>query len=164
MLILIRSLLRGVVLVLRRWSKLIGDWLKEGRRKMHTRNFTDEEFVCRCGRCGWSQVRPGLVAAELMAACQRVRDAYGGPVRVSSGRRCHSHNQEVGGVSNGYHTRGLAADLVADDMERLYQACVGTDELKYIEAHDSYIHVDIGRERKQRVNDRRTVSKRGVTA
>jgi len=100
---------------------------------------------------------PGLIAAELMGALQAVRDRYGGPVRVTSGRRCPSHNRDVGGVSNSYHTRGLAADIVADDMRRLLDACVMQEELHYIEAHDQYIHVDIGRERRMRLSDKRTV-------
>lgn len=124
---------------------------------MHTKNFRDEEFVCRCGRCAWSKPCVGLVSAELMGACQRVRDAYGGPVRVTSGRRCPSHNRDVGGVSNSYHTRGLAADLTADDMLRLADACVSVEELSYIEMHDRYIHVDVGRVRRSRVIDQRTV-------
>ena len=124
---------------------------------MHTKNFRDDEFVCRCGHCQWSHAVTGLVAGELMAALQSVRDRYGGPVRVTSGRRCPRHNHEVGGVSNSYHTRGLAADIAADDMRRLLWACVLQDELSYIEAHDTYIHVDVGRTRRERLSDQRTV-------
>ena len=60
-------------------------------------------------------------------------------------------------MSNSYHTRGLAADIAADDMRRLLWACVLQDELSYIEAHDTYIHVDVGRTRRERLSDQRTV-------
>lgn len=124
---------------------------------MRTRNFTEDEFRCRCGRCAWSVGREGIVSAELMTALQSVRDAYGGPVRVTSGRRCPSHNYRVGGVSNSYHTRGLAADIVADDMLRLAAVCEAEGRLSYVELHDGYIHVDVGASRKSRVNDKRSV-------
>ena len=127
---------------------------------MRTKNFTEAEFVCRCGRCAWSVERPDIVQAELMAALQRVRDAYGGPVRVTSGRRCPSHNYRIGGVSNSWHTRGLAADITADDMLRLAEACMAEASLRYVELHDSYIHVDVGAVRNNKVNDKRSVKPR----
>ncbi len=35
-----------------------------------------------------------------------------GPLKVNSGYRCKAHNKAVGGVSNSFHVRGKALDLV----------------------------------------------------
>ena len=41
-------------------------------------------------------------------------------LRVTSGARCYVHNQEVGGVSNSAHTRGLAFDVHYDNSRETY--------------------------------------------
>lgn len=97
-----------------------------------------------------------------MIALQAVRDRYGAAVHVVSGRRCAGYNRELTGSSNGYHVRGFAADIVAGDLDKLADAAAGVPELAYIELHDSYIHVDIGRPRGERVVDSRKVRKGGA--
>lgn len=125
--------------------------------KVHTKDYSDEDFACRCGKCGWSRGGAGTVPAELMATVQAVRDVYGGDVRVISGRRCHSHSHELTGSSNSYHTRGLAADLVAYDLQRLADAAASIPNVSYIELRDDHVHIDLGRIRRERVVDVRTV-------
>lgn len=44
-----------------------------------------------------------------------VREAYGGPIRVSSGYRCKRVNTLVGGSKSSQHMKGEAADLVPVD-------------------------------------------------
>ena len=47
-----------------------------------------------------------------------IREAYGHPIRVSSGYRCEALNRTVGGVITSQHIKGQAADLVGiDDTE-----------------------------------------------
>ena len=123
---------------------------------MKTKNFDDSEFTCHCGKCSFSQPFSGIVKDRLMIALQMVRDAYGMPIIVTSGRRCHTHNLEVGGVADSYHTQGMAADVKGADMSRLLSCLLQVPDLHYIEPHDGYIHVDIGKMRKHRVNDLRT--------
>lgn len=41
-----------------------------------------------------------------------------GPIVVSSGFRCRQLNRLVGGVPGSQHTRGEAADIVVNDVER----------------------------------------------
>lgn len=48
-----------------------------------------------------------------------IREKYGKPIFISSGFRCPLLNQAVGGVVNSQHLKGLAADLVCADMEKL---------------------------------------------
>ena len=124
---------------------------------MNTKNFSMSEFVCHCGKCAHSSPHGYLVDHRLLLALQSARDIYGDPIRVTSGRRCNTHNRNIGGVPNSYHTKGLAADVAGDDMIRLFHALCDVSDFSYIEPHDSYIHVDIGKIRNHRVNDKRTV-------
>lgn len=124
-----------------------------------TRNFAQDEFTCHCGHCAFSAPQSGLVDLHLVQLLQLVRDEFGHPITVSSGRRCPRYNKQVRGVSNSYHTRGLAADICATDMLGLAECVIAQEGFSYIELHDSYIHVDIGRSRVHRILDRRTVVK-----
>ena len=56
---------------------------------------------------------------RLMDYLDNVREAYGKPIRVSSGYRSPHLNALVGGSSSSQHKLGLAADLVVPDMEHL---------------------------------------------
>ena len=42
-----------------------------------------------------------------------LREAWGLPIRVTSGYRCPELNEEVGGVEDSWHTDGCAADITA---------------------------------------------------
>jgi len=51
-----------------------------------TRNFSQSEVACNCGRCkGAAKISP-----DLMVRLQAVRDEAG-PIRVNSGVRCRKH-------------------------------------------------------------------------
>lgn len=77
-----------------------------------TKNFTVAEMACpHCGLC--------LMQDDFMARLQGLRDALGAPITVTSGYRCPTHNKSIGGAKESFHTRGMAADLRAEDMEEL---------------------------------------------
>ena len=42
-----------------------------------------------------------------------IREHWGLPIRVTSGYRCPTLNEEVGGVEDSYHMDGCAADITA---------------------------------------------------
>lgn len=71
-----------------------------------TPDFAAYELSCRCG-CGL------LPAQDFMDKVQRVRDAYGRPMRVSSAARCPEHNAKVSATRSltGPHTTGRAIDI-----------------------------------------------------
>ena len=73
---------------------------------MLSRNFTREEFLCKCGGCDYD-----TVDAELIIVLQALRNNFGCSVKVTSGNRCVAHNASVGGSSKSYHVRGRAADI-----------------------------------------------------
>lgn len=110
--------------------------------------FDPAELVCKCGTCEYSE-RSYHHDQSFLNLLDAVRAIYGSPVRVTSGMRCSNHNRNVGGVTGSRHVLGRAADLVADDMERLSSAIdrVAGQVCKrlpiYKERHDNYIHVHI---------------------
>ena len=58
-----------------------------------------------------------LLAANVL---EPARQEYGHPIEVTSGYRSDRLNKVVGGKPNSQHMRGQAADLQADNIERLY--------------------------------------------
>ena len=56
-----------------------------------TENFSLREFQCPC--CHTVMLHP-----KLAASLQKLREAWGKPLTVTSGYRCARHNAEVGGV------------------------------------------------------------------
>lgn len=78
-----------------------------------------------------------------------IREKYGKPIFISSGYRCPLLNQAVGGVANSQHLKGLAADLICADMEKLLsiiRETKGFDQLitEHNKGSKSYwIHVSV---------------------
>ena len=76
---------------------------------MITPNFSKSEMSCRCG-CGIYEME-----VDFMRMLQELRDQMQGPLRVSSSRRCHLHNDQVSTAKNkknGVHTLGQASDIL----------------------------------------------------
>lgn len=102
--------------------------------------FKAREFACKCGRCE-NKVQPSLIKL-----CDKIREAYGGPVKVNSGYRCPTHNARVGGAKQSMHMTGLAADLapVDGDIKRFTKLiqeqfdgfCMGMG------LYDTFVHID----------------------
>ena len=116
-----------------------------------TPHFQRHEFACKCG-CGADNIDPAL--AQM---CETIREAVGVPVRVNSGVRCEKHNAKVGGVKDSYHIHGKAADLSCTlGARKLFEAIRGLYDagklpgLEYCLLYPTFVHVDIGKPRKQR--------------
>lgn len=66
-------------------------------------------------RRGINNSPSGLVMANLTALVCNVldplREAWGAPIRVTSGYRCEKLNRAVGGASKSQHVKGQAADI-----------------------------------------------------
>lgn len=87
-----------------------------------TKNFTLEEmeFSLTALNNGWNnranpEARAALrrLAVEVL---QPIRDAWGAPIRVTSGYRCQQVNASVGGTKTSQHLLGQAADIQAINM------------------------------------------------
>lgn len=78
---------------------------------MLSKNFSREEFKCKCGKCNYD-----TVDAELLEVLQDLRDVLKAPVNINSANRCPEHNASVGGSKNSYHILGRAADISVDGI------------------------------------------------
>ena len=79
-------------------------------------HFSKSEFACHC--CGQMKIDNALIVA-----LEHLRALAGSPIVVHDGYRCPEHNQEVGGVSNSEHTRGMAADISISglSLQQMYE-------------------------------------------
>lgn len=94
-----------------------------------------------------------------------MREAWGGPLTVTSGYRCKALNKAVGGVSTSAHLEGWAADIRPADKRRtakfiLWAACwLEENRVNYDQAIDEqakgerWLHIALksndGRQRRQ---------------
>jgi len=69
-------------------------------------NFHLKEFACHCGKCATVLISPTQVVN-----LQRLRNAVGRPITITSGYRCAKHNAAVGGVAGSQHPLGTACDI-----------------------------------------------------
>lgn len=74
-----------------------------------TKNFTKVEFESRDG----SQMPDAVFEniKELVGYVQIIRDYIGKPIHINSGYRSVQHNENIGGVKNSFHTKGMAVDM-----------------------------------------------------
>jgi uncharacterized protein YcbK (DUF882 family) len=106
-----------------------------------TRNFSSREFTCR--HCGRLRLDPAL-----LAGLQALRDRTGVPIDVTSGYRCPDHPVERGKPRPGYHSLGMAADIIIrrHTLREMYEAAEGIPAFSAggIGIYDGgFIHVDV---------------------
>lgn len=104
-----------------------------------------------------------------------LREAWGAPIIVTSGYRCHQLNQVVGGARSSQHCTGQAADIRTlsdrpEDNRKLRDLIVSLD-LPYDQLIDEFqcdwIHVSFrsGKQRRQKLSairkDGKTIYKQG---
>jgi uncharacterized protein YcbK (DUF882 family) len=106
-----------------------------------SQHFSRKEFECRC--CGRLQLD-----SHLVEGLEALRALAGVTVVVNAGYRCPRHNQEVGGVPNSEHTRGLAADirLPGLSLQQMYELAMQVPQFAEggIGVYDGdFLHVDV---------------------
>ncbi len=104
-------------------------------------HFSKSEMACRC--CGTLKVEK-----RLLSALESLRRLSGKPIVVHDGYRCPDHNQQVGGVDNSEHTRGMAADIKIPGLtlQEMYELVLRVPALAHggIGAYDGgFLHVDV---------------------
>lgn len=110
-----------------------------GRSFKLSRNFTIAEFASKDGAL------IVLVHPSLIIALQALRDHTNKRITINSGYRTSAHNIAQGGASSSYHTRGMAADIVINDMTPIEVASLAHDiGLGGIKAYPSFTHIDVG--------------------
>lgn len=66
---------------------------------------------------------------ETASKLQRIRDAFGQPIKVNSGYRTSAVNKAVGGAETSAHMKGLAADITATKKSDNYRLLTIINEL-----------------------------------
>ncbi len=104
-------------------------------------HFSKAELACRC--CGELQIEKRLVDA-----LEELRTLAGKPIVVHDAYRCARHNQEVGGVTDSEHTRGMAADVDIPglSLQQMYELAMQVPDFVEggIGVYDSgFVHVDV---------------------
>lgn len=93
---------------------------------------------------------------RVLSLLQVIRDAWGGPIIISSGYRCPELNKKVGGASNSDHVYGAAVDFhtVSNSKEenhKLWNMITCMNTLKKLpqfrqlinEYNDKWIHISV---------------------
>lgn len=106
--------------------------------------FDTSEFDCKDGS---KSPFPNVVEPALLYLLMCIRDRFGHPIVVNSGYRSPSYNAKVGGASNSFHVKGLAADIrplakEANLLARLQDICLRTNEIGGVGLYDTFVHVD----------------------
>jgi uncharacterized protein YcbK (DUF882 family) len=104
-------------------------------------HFSKVELACRC--CGELKIEKRLVDA-----LEELRSLAGKPIVIHDGYRCERHNQEVGGVTDSEHVRGMAADVDIPGLSLQQQYELAVQVPDFVEGgigvYDSgFLHVDV---------------------
>lgn len=81
-------------------------------RKSLTKNFSIAEFGCKDGT-PYPEKWVDSILLPLAKDLQKIREAAGVPLHITSAYRTSSHNKKIGGAKNSYHVKGMAVDIVA---------------------------------------------------
>lgn len=101
-------------------------------------NFVRKEFDCKCGEC-----EETLHDEKLSEGLQRIRHRFGETI-ITSGYRCKKHNTNVGGSSDSYHMKGMAADFIIPGVN-VSEICKFAESIGFYGIgmyDDGYVHVD----------------------
>ena len=104
-------------------------------------HFSKSELACRC--CG-----ERILVPALLEALECLRELARQPICIHAGYRCPEHNQQVGGVTNSEHTRGMAADIAIPNLtlQQMYELALQVPAFLEggIGVYDGgFLHVDV---------------------
>jgi uncharacterized protein YcbK (DUF882 family) len=104
-------------------------------------HFSKKEMACHC--CGTLKVEQ-----RLLNALEKLRALSGQPLLVHDAYRCPEHNEQVGGVPDSEHTRGMAADVKIPglSLQQMYELALEVPEFAEggIGVYDGgFLHLDV---------------------
>jgi hypothetical protein len=116
------------------WGDAIGDL---------SAHFSKAELACHC--CGELKIDQGLIDA-----LEQLCSLAGREIVIQDGYRCPAHNQEMGGVTDSEHTRGLAADVGIPglSLQQMYELALQIPAFAEggIGVYDgAFLHLDVRR-------------------
>ena len=107
-------------------------------------HFSKEELQCsHCGECHMD--------AEFLEMLEEIREAYGGPIHVTSGYRCPEYNNTISNTgTTGPHTTGKAVDVKVYGKKAyklvntaMYHGVTGIGIHQHGPHEGRFIHLDI---------------------
>lgn len=108
-----------------------------------SKHFDHNEFKCKCGQAHDFHMYDGLIYI-----LEELRNYYESPVIITSGYRCPTHNDNVGGAKNSFHMKGMAADVkvkgvnpkdVYKHLCEVYDSHCGLGFIEY----KTFVHIDV---------------------
>jgi len=115
---------------------------KRGQNIKLSKNFSSNEFECSCGKCVDQEI-----ADTLIEKLQKLREALGGPIKITSAFRCADKQASLraSGImtakGKSTHELGQAVDIYFTDMVKLRNE---VDKLfDSIGTAKGFLHVDI---------------------
>jgi zinc D-Ala-D-Ala carboxypeptidase len=118
-------------------------WRDVPTDKWRWKNFSPRELACK----GTGSVLVDEVALDRL---QKLRDALGIPINLTSAYRSPEHNARVGGAKKSLHMKGLAFDVRMDNHDpyvfEMAAKEAGFRGIGYY-PHKNFIHIDLGDER-----------------
>ena len=119
-----------------------------GDKSQLSPHFNVQEFKCKCGK-----EHEILIAEELVEKLEKLYSALNcSKIIVTSGYRCKTHDNNVGGSGAGQHTKGNAADICCygqdgQPISSKIVCCkaqdIGFSGIANITADYQYTHVDV---------------------
>ncbi|NLL61481.1 MAG: DUF882 domain-containing protein [Candidatus Atribacteria bacterium] len=102
-------------------------------------NFMLDEFQCTC-------CQRVMLHNKFLYKLQDLRTKIEKPIIITSGYRCSSYNEVVGGVKGSYHLYGMAADVYVPGLplEELLRAAeqVGFPGIGFY-PNNHFLHLDV---------------------
>ena len=118
--------------------------LKKSGNLRLSEHFTVREFACNDGS------DTVLIDDKLAELLENIRDKFGKPVHINSAYRTPAYNAKVGGVSNSYHIKGMAADIVVSGVSAKrvaqYAETLDCGGIGWYE-HKKFVHIDTRKKR-----------------
>lgn len=112
---------------------------KDGNARLSA-NFQVKEFACKDG----SDLI--LVDTNLVAILQDIRSHFKKPVNLTSAYRNAAYNASIGGATNSYHIKGMAADITINGLSRLeiaqYAESKGANGIGLYDYENGFVHID----------------------
>lgn len=104
-------------------------------------NLHSSEYICKCDNCEYY-----LLDWEVVKHFGSVRALVDRPITVTSGFRCHAHNEAVGGRPLSRHLSGEAIDLACPegmDYRDFYLLCSEIFPFTIAYPGKGFVHCDI---------------------
>lgn len=88
--------------------------LPHDKNNVLSQHFRAQEFHCKCGQ---DTCVVSFINRKLLTVLEYIRSEFNRPVRITSGYRCPTHNENVGGSRMSQHVHGNAADIQVDKVD-----------------------------------------------